>query len=250
MFDASELTAPAFLAGVLMFLAPCTFPLVPAFLGAISGIHSDKRSLRARKELVLNGLLFVLGFTFIFILFGTAVGWGGQFLFPYRRILGPIAGAFIILFGFSLLGVFRAPIFLATTNLRLKIPGIPQERRAVNSFLIGVAFGIGWTPCIGPILGSILLLATTAGSAMQGALLLAVFSLGLAIPFLFVAFAYATAGAAILKLSRAARMIEIISGAFLIFLGYLIFTHQFGLLIGWGYKIFKFINYERLLDYL
>src|SRR3989344_8534412 len=123
------LALPAFIAGILMFFAPCTFPLVPAFLGAISGIAPGGLSqkgiaISSRGKILFSALLFVFGFAAVFILFGTAAAWGGQFLFPYRRILTRIAGIFIILFGLSLLGLFRIPIFRGTKSLRAAIPGV------------------------------------------------------------------------------------------------------------------------------
>lgn len=248
-----ELAVPAFIAGLLMFFAPCTFPLVPAFFGIIGGLTSknlasDTKPLRARFRLLRRAFLFVFGFTSIFIFFGTAFGWGGHFLFPYRDILARVAGIFIILFGVTLLGVWRLPLFRAQTNLRIRIRGISNPE--VNSFLVGSAFGVGWTPCVGPILGSILLVATTTGTAGSGAVLLGIFSLGLAIPFLLVALALGSAQKILGQLSRAARTIEIISGVALVALGYLVFANQFTRLIVWGYRIFGFLNYDRLLDYL
>lgn len=255
MFEAVNLIVPAFVSGILMFLAPCTFPLVPAYLGVISGVSSQalrnpNERAAARRTLAFNAALFILGFSAVFILFGTAAGWGGSFLFPYRHALERIAGVFIILFGLSLLGLLRVPLFRAPTNLRVSVPFIAQPRRSLNSFLVGAAFGVGWTPCVGPILGSVLLLATTAGTAATGALLLGIFSLGLAIPFLFVAFLTGIATNFLNRLSRAGHVLELVSGAFLIFLGYLVAVGKFASLIGVGYGLFHFIHYERLLNYL
>ena len=246
----NDFLVPAFLAGIFMFLAPCTFPLVPAFLGAISGITPEglRDSGAARWRLVRNAALFVAGFSLVFIIFGTAVGWGGQFLFPYRRILERIAGVFIILFGLALLGAFPLPFCRAATNLRVRIPGV--NSRSLQSFLLGAAFGTGWTPCVGPVLGSVLLLASTSGTAASGAALLAVFSVGLAIPFLLVAFAAGRAVKILDRLGRSARLIEIVSGGFLVALGLLVFFQRFAVLISLGYGLFDFIGYERLLEKL
>ena len=249
----SELAFPAFLAGALMFFAPCTFPLIPAYLGLISGVstqdlNSPEHKRRARYALALNASLFILGFSAIFILFGTAAGWGGQFLFPFRNELQYVAGAFIMLFGIHLLGLFRLPVFRTSGQLPIKIPGVPW--RSANSFLVGAAFGIGWTPCVGPILGSVLLVATTSATALSGALLLGIFSLGLAIPFLFVAFLTGTATQLLNRLTKAGRILEMFGGAMLLMLGYLVFTQQFSELVGFGFRLFEFIGYENLLDHL
>ncbi|MBI2633849.1 MAG: sulfite exporter TauE/SafE family protein [Parcubacteria group bacterium] len=234
-----SLIFPAFLAGLLTFLAPCTLPLVPAYLSFISGQTAS------RAKVVYNGLFFILGFSAIFILFGTLVGFLGQTLVPYRIILTKVAGIFVILFGLSLLGVFKIPV----RAFRLPLP-VLERGKPINSFLIGAAFGFGWTPCVGPILGSILLLASTAATALKGALLLAIFSSGLAIPFLLVAFGFGSASRVIEKISPGLGVVEKIGGVFLILLGYLLFTNQMGLLIAWGYRIFNFINYDKLINYL
>lgn len=188
----------AFIAGLLTFLAPCTLPLVPAYLGFISGVSTkdldmtDENAVRqARRKIILNGLFFILGFTIVFVLFGTLAGVLGQGLTPYRIWLTRIGGLLVILFGLFMLGVFRIPFLQAQHSL--KMPSFLKVGKPSTSTVVGGAFAFGWTPCVGPILGSILLLASTNGSALSGAALLGIFSLGLAVPFILISIAFGSA---------------------------------------------------------
>lgn len=245
----TSLIIPAFIAGILTFLAPCTLPLVPGYLGFISGVSLNEIGDRAvRWKIVANGLLFILGFSAIFILFGTLAGALGRFLFLYRAWLTRIGGIFVIMFGLFMIHAIKLP-FLQKEK-RLPMPAFFKRGKPFNSFILGVSFGFGWTPCIGPVLGSILTLATASGAALQGALLLTVFSLGLALPFLLVALFIGTALKYIRKATRFLNTVSIIGGFFLIFLGILMLANRFGVWIAFFYRAFDFINYDRILDYL
>lgn len=249
-----SLIIPAFIAGVLTFLAPCTLPLVPGYLGFISGasledLKDPEKSGKARFKIFLNGLFFMLGFSVVFIIMGTLVGFvGARFLVPYRLWLGRIGGVFVIIFGLFMLNVLKIPFLMR--EKQLKAPVLFKQGKPINSFILGSAFAFGWTPCVGPILGSILLLASTSTSALQGALMLTIFSAGLAIPFLLIAVGIGSASRYIQNISKYLNVISIIGGIFLIFLGILLITGNITLLISWGYRLFQFINYDRLLDYL
>ena len=236
---------PAFLAGLLTFLAPCTLPLVPAYLGFISGVYSGRQ---ASRKIFLNGLFFVLGFGLIFILFGTLAGFIGQTLGLYRIWLGRIGGIFVIIFGLFMLNAIKIP-FLSIEK-RLPAPRIFERGKPLNSMILGSAFAFGWTPCIGPILGSILLLASTTATAFKGALLLAIFSAGLAVPFLIIAWGIDSAAEWIGRIGKFLNVISILGGLLLVLLGILLLTDNMTFLISWGYRIFNFINYDRLLEYL
>ncbi len=248
-----SLAIPAFIAGLLTFLAPCTLPLVPAYLGFISGVSLEdlkdpEKKKAARWKILLNGLAFVIGFSVIFIAFGTLAGFIGRGLVPYRIWLTRIGGVFVVIFGLFMMNAIKIPFL--TSEKQFKVPQIFQRGKTLNSFILGSAFALGWTPCVGPILGSILFLASTSATALQGAALLLIFSLGLAIPFLLIAVGIGSAGGYINKFSKYLNAISFIGGIFLILLGILLFTDNMNLLIIWGYKIFRFIEYERLLDYL
>ncbi len=254
----------AFVAGVLTFLAPCTLPLVPAYLGFISGVSPEalknpETAGQARRTIFKNAVFFVLGFSIVFILFGTLAGFLGTALAPVRVWLGRVGGALVIIFGLFMLGVFSArggsafggKIFsFLQAEHRLKFPSFLKVGRPSSSLAIGSAFAFGWTPCVGPILGSILLFASTSSTALTGGALLAIFSAGLALPMLGLAYGYSRATKFIERSSRWLRWVEIVGGVFLIALGLLLLTDNFSLLIQYGYEILDFINYERLLDYL
>lgn len=242
-----------FFAGILTFLAPCTLPLVPAYLGFISGVDQDalknpETAKAARRKIFLNGLAFIVGFSLVFIAFGVLAGIAGQALAPYRIWMARIGGILVILFGLFMLGFFKLPFF--QSDKRIPIPKWLTLGRPSSSLFIGGTFALGWTPCVGPILGSVLLLAGTSATAVQGGFLLAVFSLGLAIPFLIIALLFSRATRYIDSISKYLKWVSIIGGVFLILLGALLVTDNFGLTIQYGYELLDFINYDRLLDFL
>lgn len=248
-----SLVIPAFIAGLLTFLAPCTLPIVPAYLGFISGVDQDalkdpKMARATRRKIFFNGLAFIAGFSIIFITFGVLVGFAGSALATYRLWFARIGGVLVILFGLFMLGLFKLSFF--QSDKRITIPKWLTLGKPSSSLFIGGTFALGWTPCVGPILGSILLLAGTSGTALQGGLLLTVFSLGLALPFLIIAAAFSRATAYIERFSKYLKWISVIGGVFLILLGLLLATDNFGLTIQYGYELFDFINYDRLLEYL
>jgi cytochrome c-type biogenesis protein len=241
----------AILAGFFMFLAPCTLPLVPGYLAFISGVDPNElsdpaRMGAARRRVFLNGLCFVLGFSLIFILLGAGAGFFGGAIGPIREILGRVGGALILFFGLFMLGLVRLPVLESDRRigvLRFVVPGRPQ-----SSILIGMAFAIGWTPCIGPILATILLFATTSATATQGALLLTAFSLGMAIPFLVLAAAVSSAARVLLHADTFLLWTSRVGGAFLILLGMLLLTGTFGYLNEYAFGFFE--GYEEILDFL
>lgn len=249
-----SLIVPAFIAGILTFLAPCTLPLVPGYLGFISGSSLDdlkdpEKAKKARWKIFLNGFFFMLGFSAVFIILGTLVGFiGAALLVPYRLWLGRIGGIFVIIFGLFMLNVLKIPFL--TREKQWKVPALFERGKPINSFILGSAFAFGWTPCVGPILGSILLLASTSTSALQGALMLTIFSAGLAVPFLLIAIGIGSASRNIQNISKYLNAVSIVGGVFLIFLGVLLVSGNIGLLISYGYRLLQFINYDRLLDYL
>ena len=153
------LAISSFFAGLLTFLAPCTLPLVPGYLAFISGAGTDERE-RNRGKIFWNGVAFIIGFSLVFIVLGTVAGLIGQAFAPYQVWLSRIAGVSIIIFGLFMIGVLK--ISLLNKEQRLKVPSIFKRGNLFGSFLFGSAFSLGWTPCVGPILGSILLLASTS----------------------------------------------------------------------------------------
>ena len=194
----------------------------------------------------------MLGVTIVFVLFGTLAGLLGQSLAPWRIWLTRIGGAFVILFGLYMIGILRIPLLnsLLGTERKVKLPFDIKRGNPVGSVALGASFAFGWTPCVGPILGSILLLASTSTTAFQGGFLLFIFSMGLAVPFLLIATGFGALSTKVTKIGKYLRWVEIIGGVFLVALGILLLTNNFSLLVSYGFQLFQFINYDVLLDYL
>ena len=240
-----------------MFLAPCTLPLVPGYLAFISDVDqkglkdaqkNEKKMKALRTKVFKNGLFYVLGFSAVFILFGSLAGFvGAAILGQYRVLFTKIGGVFVILFGLFMLDIVRFKVL--SEDKKFDLPEAFQKGKPSTSFLLGGAFAFGWTPCVGPILASILLLASTSATVLQGAFLLAVFSLGLGIPFLIVARGIGSAYSRIQKINMYMPVISKIGGVFLVVLGVLLFMNNLGVLIALGYKWFGFLGYEKLLEF-
>jgi len=239
----------SFVAGLLMFLAPCTLPLVPAYLAFISGVQEDqvKGNKEARRKILKNAIFFVLGFSVIFVSFGILAGFFGSFVGPYRALLSQIGGAFIIVFGLMMLNIIKiAPLM---RDHKMKLPKFIKPGHPSSAFLIGSIFALGWTPCVGPVLASVLLIATTKATVFSGAILLLLFSAGLAVPFLLTAVLYARAGGLIARYAHISRMISVVGGLFLILIGFLLLFGNFGLTIQYGYQFMEFLGLGNLLEY-
>ena len=237
-----ELIIPSFLAGVLTFIAPCTLPLVPAYISFISGESTNK------GKILMNGLLFIFGFSLVFILFGILFGLLGSAIVPYRIWLTRIGGIFVILFGLFMLKIINISFLNQTEKIQLS--PIFKRGEPLSSFLLGSSFAFGWTPCVGPILGSILILASTTSNVWQGGLLLSVFSLGLGTPFLLIAVGIGSASEKIKSFSKYLGIVEKVGGVFLIFLGILLFLDKLNLLVSWGFELFNRVNYDSIIKYL
>jgi cytochrome c-type biogenesis protein len=218
----------AFAAGLLSFLSPCVLPLVPSYIGFLTGMSLPEMAVRRRVAL-LHALLFVLGFSLVFMVLGASATALGRALNYYQQWLQRIGGVLIILFGLVCLGVIRAP-FLGQERR------VQMEQKPVGflgSALVGMAFGAGWTPCIGPVLGAILGLAATTQDLSRGLLLLAMYSAGLAVPFLIAAVALDAFLDWFQRFRRYLPWVMRASGALLILVGVLMATGEFTRLAGW-----------------
>ena len=238
----------AFIAGVLMFLAPCTLPLVPAYLAFISGVKQKDALVDqlAHAKVIKNAIAFVFGFSLIFIAFGMLAGFFGSFVGQFRGLLTQIGGVFIIIFGLMMLHVISfAPL---TKEIKMSVPAILTPGKPSSAAFMGATFALGWTPCVGPILASILLLATTGSTVVTGGLLLAVFSLGLSMPFLLTAVLYTRASSFIEKYSWATKSIDIVGGLLLIAIGILLLTDNFSMLVEYGYQFFSLLGFGGLFE--
>ena len=248
----TSLIIPAFLAGLLTFVAPCTFPLIPSFLAFIGGsVYKPEKGEEheLRKKLFVNALFFVIGFSIVFIILGTIAALLGQlFGYKYHLWLTRISGIFVILFGIFLLDIY-SPKFLSGTT-KIKLPKFIKPGQKGSSMALGMAFALGWTPCVGPILGTILLLAATSTTALQGIILLIFYSIGLAIPYLLLTLAVGTFLKYSKKVNKYLDILAKIGGIMIIILGILLLTNNFSLVLQYGFKIFSFINYQSILNYL
>ncbi|MFB6356989.1 MAG: cytochrome c biogenesis CcdA family protein [bacterium] len=227
--------------GILSFLSPCVLPLVPGYLSYISGysvesLKNGERSVKRTIRLLWQTGLFVLGFTVVFMILGGAMGWLGQSLLSYRRPAEIVGGALVIGFGVFLSGLYR-PEFL----MREFRPQMGESSSGSGSILMGMSFGLGWTPCVGPILGAILTLAGMEQSAGQGALLLFVYSMSLGVPFLLSALLVDLTLAGAKRIGPWLEWLERTGGVVLIGVGVLIMTGQFTLLALWLTRAFPFL---------
>lgn len=251
-----ELMGPAFIAGLLMFLAPCTLPLVPGYLGFISGVtakdlQDPERSGGARWRIFWNGLWYVVGFSVVFVGLGMLAGLGGHYLMPYRLVLGRLGGLFVMMFGLYMLGVVRWPAVWQGKGKGLAWSRNLKPGKAGSSLLFGATFALGWTPCVGPILGSILVLAATAATVGQGAVLLLIFSLGMGLPFLGLAAGFGWVAPRLVRFQSVLRGVSVVGGVFLVFIGILLVTDSMGIWVSWFFRLFGgFRDQEWLLDYL
>jgi cytochrome c-type biogenesis protein len=215
----------AFAAGLLSFLSPCVLPLIPSYVGYLTGMSVDELQ-RRRGTAVLHGLWFVAGFSLVFVLLGAAASAVGTLLRDYQQWVARVGGVLLILFGIYLLGIVR-PLFLMR-EWRVELARKPLGY--FGSGLVGVTFGAAWTPCIGPILGGILTLAATSAGLVQGMGLLAVYALGLAIPFLVTALALDRFLVWFQRFRPYIVWVDRIAGVLLILLGVLLVTDSFTVL--------------------
>jgi cytochrome c-type biogenesis protein len=220
--------AVAFAAGILSFLSPCVLPLVPSYVGFLTGMTVSEITNRRRVALT-HALLFVAGFSLVFILLGASATALGRALNYYQVWLQRIGGILIILFGLLCLGVFNLRVLSQERRLHL-------ERKPVGylgSAVVGMAFAAGWTPCIGPVLGAILGLAATSADVSKGMLLLTAYSAGLALPFLIAAVAVDSFFEWFQRFRRFIPWVMRISGVLLVGVGLLLVTGEFTRLAGW-----------------
>ena len=215
----------AFMAGIVSFLSPCVLPIVPAYVSFISGLSMEEMKEKRNRSQILkkvsaNSLLFIAGFSTVFIILGASVTYLGQFLLSRMAILTKVGGAIIIVFGLHTAGLFK--IRFLEYEKRFQIKG--KRFGLLSTFLLGLAFAFGWSPCIGPILAGILAYAGTRDTVGQGILLLGIYSAGLGIPFFLTGLGMNTFLGFFGKVKKHFRAVELASGFVLIAIGIVIFT--------------------------
>jgi cytochrome c-type biogenesis protein len=222
--------AIAFTAGILSFLSPCVLPLVPSYLSFVTGMSIEEIDAPVnRKATMVHAILFVIGFSGIFILLGTSASFLGQFFKAYDVWIARVGGLVIIILGLHMTGVFRLAPLMREKRLHLN----DKPAGYFGTVGVGMAFGAGWTPCIGPVLGAILMYGFSQDTVWAGAGLLAVYSAGLAIPFLATALALDKFLAAFARFRRFIPVVEVVSGGLLVLMGLLLMTGAFTILSGY-----------------
>jgi len=231
------LPAAVFVAGLISFLSPCVLPLVPGYVSLISGVGVEE--LKAQegqlfRKVMLNSAAFIIGFSIVFITLGAISTEVGQFLAMYKSLLARIAGAVIIIFGLHLTGIFQIKALLADTRLH----SLKGNSSAWGAFVIGFAFAFGWTPCVGPILAVVLGFAAAQDTVWKGIFLLAIYSAGLAVPFLLTSLGVERFLKFYNRFKFHMHAVEVASGVLLIFLGGLLVLGRFTMIAGY----FAFLN--------
>ena len=220
----------AFAAGLLTFLSPCILPLIPAYLSYITGISFDElkegQKRVIRKKTLVHSLLFILGFSLVFITLGASASYLGRLLIIHKAIIGRIGGVLVILFGLYIMGVFKLDFLGKEKHLQFK----SRKGSIIGSVLLGITFAAAWTPCVGPILGSILVLAGTRESMLEGVLLLGIYSLGIAVPFIISALLINSFLLHFAKLRKYMFVVKFACGLLLIVVGILLIWGRFGLM--------------------
>jgi cytochrome c-type biogenesis protein len=223
----------AFVAGLVSFLSPCVLPLVPGYVSMLSGVSIEE--LKAGGDHALlgrvlrNSLAFVVGFSIVFVALGASATAVGTFLMVRRRLFDLIAGLIVIVFGLHLTGLIRIPLLYRDARMNAGAP----RRGILGAFLLGFAFAFGWTPCIGPILTGILALAATRDTLFQGMFLLAIYSAGLAIPFLLTSLGLSQFLKFYGRFRRHLQVVEVGSGVLLIAIGALMALNRFAMISGY-----------------
>jgi cytochrome c-type biogenesis protein len=227
----------AFAAGLISFLSPCVLPLVPGYISFISGVsfeeiraegESGALPSKEKRKILNNSICFIVGFSIVFILLGASATWLGNFLTSKMSVLTRLAGLVIIFFGVYKMGLIRSNLFYKEARFDLK----QKKFGYIGAVLIGAAFAFGWTPCIGPILAGILAYAGTLEKVNQGVFLLAVYSLGLGIPFLLTAMGINRFWSFFSRIKKYLRVLEVGGGAIMVVLGLMIFTNKLILIPG------------------
>ncbi|MEG2295634.1 MAG: cytochrome c biogenesis CcdA family protein [Oscillospiraceae bacterium] len=209
-----------FLEGIITFISPCMLPMLPIYISYFAGSNIENKS----KSTIKNAFGFVLGFTIVFVILGAFAGTIGRFLTSYSTIFNVISGGIMILFGLNFMEVIRIPLINQNKQIALKT----KELGFFSSILFGIIFSIGWTPCVGTFLGSALILAASNGGSVKGILLLLSFSLGLGIPFMISAVLIDRLKSSFDFIKKHYKIINFISGIFLIIIGILMATGFMG----------------------
>lgn len=229
----------AFVAGLLSFLSPCVFPLLPAYVTNLTGSTFEANKLVvSRRVLIIRSLAFIIGFSLVFIAMGTTASAIGQVLSTYRDIFIKISGILVIIFGMQMAGMIKLKFLYYEKKVKVAV----EKKNAYRSFLLGLSFGLGWTPCVSLALSSILLLASSSNTIFTGMFLLTIYSLGFGIPFLIISLLVTYSMNISKRINKYLGLLSIINGWILMTLGFLLFTGQLEKISAWlsRFTIFNF----------
>lgn len=230
MFTETISNSAAFLAGLLSFFSPCVLPLIPAYFSFITGLSMEElveaKNAQIRQKIILATLAFVTGFSCVFILLGASASMIGGFIFQYKGIIRVAGGILIIILGVHLTGLFRIRFLEFEKRIHLD----KKPLHFLGTFIIGMAFGAGWSPCIGPLLGSVLIIAGSKETVWQGIVLLGLYSVGLALPFIIISFFINYLLTMMKKTSKILKYINLVAGLLLIIIGLLLVTNSLHIL--------------------
>ena len=215
----------AFAAGLFSFLSPCVLPLIPSYLSFISGVsldemRSDQAAARVRSRVAFNSIAFIFGFSLVFVSLGASASYLGSLFLDYRDIIRLLGGLFVLLVGLYLVGLFKIPALERYLQFNLK----DKPAGYLGSLFVGITFAVAWTPCVGPILGAILALASTSGEIARGVLLLSTYAAGLAFPFFLSALAVNSFFQLSVKFRRYIHAVHVTGGVLLVIVGVLLLT--------------------------
>jgi cytochrome c-type biogenesis protein len=239
----------AFGAGLVSFFAPCVVPLLPAYIGYVTGVSAKELQSQGyapfRKKIILTSLLYILGFSVVFVLLGSAAAGVGGLLRRYDFLIQRVGGLIILILGLEFAGALHIP-FLARTK-QFTLPTWTNKFGDARAFFIGLVFATAWTPCVGAVLGSILALAATTGMAIEGGTLLFVYSLGISIPFLIVSLTLASAPKYLKFITKRIDLLAKIAGFILVILGILLLTDTYKYLNSWIFGIADQFGWTKLI---
>jgi len=231
--------AMAFFAGLLSFLSPCVLPLVPGYLSIISGVSleqlkNESQNASLRRSVIVSSIMFIIGFSITFIVLGATASALSKAVLTRMPILMKIAGILIMVFGLHLLGIFRINALYQDKRMH----NVQSQRGALGALVLGLVFALGWSPCIGPILASILAVASQQDTVLQGVFLLVIYSAGLGVPFLLTSLGLNRFLAFYTRFKKHFRALELVSGVLVLGIGFLIFFNRMTVLN----QYFQFFN--------
>jgi cytochrome c-type biogenesis protein len=219
----------ALLAGIISFLSPCVLPIVPPYLAFMAGSSMDDIEAGKSKKVIISALFFVLGLSTVFMFLGIAASALGRSLLQYQREMTNIGGHIILIFGLHFIGIIRIPLLYREARMDIKAEG----GTFISAYLLGLAFAFGWTPCIGPILGTILFLVVDEGNIGRGMAMMGTYAFGLGLPFILAAVFITKAIGVMNRFKKHMRMVEIVSGVLMITIGVLMITDWFTAMSFW-----------------